>query len=112
MRLPTLLTGTLATLTAAQGPAPYTDPKSGLTFNTFIEPSTGYFFGIQVPTNATSTDFVATIGGKGTAGWSGVSLGGSMLGKLLIIAWPNGKNILSSFRKTAYVSSLDFDFAC
>ena len=103
MRLSLLLPSALATLSAAQSPAPYTDPKSGLTFNAFIEPATGYFFGIVPPTNASSTDFVAVIGGKGTAGWSGVSLGGAMLGKLLIVAWPNGQNILSSFRKTAYV---------
>ena len=62
------------------------------------------FFGIALPANATgNTDFIATIGGKGT-GWSGVSLGGGMLSKLLIVAWPNAQTVVSSFRKTAYVS--------
>jgi hypothetical protein len=90
-------------LAAAQTPAPYTDAKSGITFNTYINPTSGYFFGLALPENSTgNTDFIATIGGKGT-GWSGVSLGGGMLNKLLIVAWPNSQAVVSSFRKTAYV---------
>ena len=90
----------LSTLATAQTPAPYTDAKSGITFNYFAHTS-GYFFGIALPQNSTSnTDFIATLGGKGT-GWSGVSLGGPMLNKLLILAWPNANAIVSSFRKTA-----------
>jgi hypothetical protein len=105
MRLSTFFTGSLATLTAAQTPAPYTDAKSGITFNT-LQHSSGMFFGLALPTNASgNTDFIATIGGKGT-GYSGVSLGGGMLGKLLFIAWPNQQSIVSSFRKTAYVPNL------
>lgn len=91
----------LATLTAAQAPALYTDAKSGITFNT-LQHSSGMFFGLALPANATgNTDFIATIGGKGT-GWSGVSLGGGMLNKLLIVAWPNAQAVVGSFRKTAY----------
>ncbi|KAF2260566.1 CBD9-like protein [Lojkania enalia] len=89
------------TLAAAQTPSPYTDPQSGITFNTFIEPSSGYFFGIALPEDTSNnTDFIATLGSKGT-GWSGVSLGGGMLNKLLIVAWPNGQSVVASFRKTA-----------
>jgi hypothetical protein len=99
MKIFALLTGALATLTTAQTPAPYTDINSGITFNTF-QHSSGMFFGLALPANATgNTDFIATIGGKGT-GYSGVSLGGGMLGKLLLIAWPNQQSIISSFRKT------------
>src|SRR4051794_39319089 len=102
MKFSTLLTGALASLAAAQTPAPYTDAKSGITFNTF-QHSSGYFFGIALPANATgSTDFIATLGGKGS-GWSGVSLRGGMLSKLLIVAWPNSQAVVSSFRKTACV---------
>ncbi|KAH7396759.1 hypothetical protein DE146DRAFT_49814 [Phaeosphaeria sp. MPI-PUGE-AT-0046c] len=100
MKTSTLLTGALGTLTAAQTPAPYTDAKSGITFNTF-QHSSGFFFGLALPANATgNTDFIATIGGKGT-GYSGVSLGSAMLSKLLFIAWPNQQSVVSSFRKTA-----------
>lgn len=102
MKTLTFLTGALATLTTAQTPSPYTDPKSGITFNLFQHTS-GMFFGLALPANSiTNTSFIATIGGKGT-GYSGVSLGGGMLNKLLLIAWPNGQNIVASFRKTAYV---------
>jgi hypothetical protein len=105
MKISTVLTGSLATLTTAQTPAPYTDAKSGITFNT-LQHSSGLFFGLALPTNSSgNTDFIATIGGKAT-GYSGVSLGGGMLGKLLFIAWPNQQNIVSSFRKTAYVPKL------
>ncbi|KAJ4371408.1 hypothetical protein N0V83_004625 [Neocucurbitaria cava] len=84
MKVSTLLTGALASLTAAQSPAPYTDAKSGITFSTF-QHSSGLFFGLALPTNNTgNTDFIATVGGKGT-GWSG--------------------SVLSSFRKAAQYGS-------
>lgn len=97
--------GALAGLTVAQTPVPYTDAKSGITFNAHIDRNSGYFFGIALPTNTTgNTDFIATIGGKGT-GYAGASLGGGMLGKLLVLAWPNGQNVVSSFRKTTNYGS-------
>jgi hypothetical protein len=102
MKLSGLLTGALASLTAAQTPGPYTDAKSGITFNTFQHTS-GSFFGLALPQNATgNTDFIATMGGKG-AGYTGVSLGGGMLGKLLLLAWQGEQSVVSSFRKTTYV---------
>ncbi|CAO2655564.1 Nn.00g043670.m01.CDS01 [Neocucurbitaria sp. VM-36] len=104
MKVSTLLTSALASLTVAQSPAPYTDAKSGITFSTF-QHSSGLFVGLALPANNTaSTDFIATLGGKGT-GWSGVSLGGGMLNKLLILAWPNSQAVVSSFRKTANYGS-------
>ncbi|OAK96395.1 CBD9-like protein [Phaeosphaeriaceae sp. SRC1lsM3a] len=99
MKTSTLLAGALATLSAAQTAAPYTDAKSGITFNTF-QHSSGLFFGLALPANDTgNTDFIATIGGKGT-GYSGVSLGSAMLNKLLFVAWPNQQSVVGSFRKT------------
>jgi hypothetical protein len=83
MRISTITAGALAGSAAAQTPAPYTDKSSGITFNTF-QHSSGMFFGLALPVNITeNTDFIATIGGKGT-GYSGVSLGGGMLGKLWV----------------------------
>lgn len=103
MKLPSLIPLLVSLASAAPSPAgPYTDPKSGITFSAFSDSATGYFFGLALPPNTTERDFIATLGGKGT-GWSGVSLGGAMLNKLLIVAWPNGQEIVSSFRKTAYV---------
>ncbi|KAI4654202.1 uncharacterized protein J4E78_007247 [Alternaria triticimaculans] len=104
MKCSSFVIGVLATLAAAQTPSPYTDTKSGITFNT-LQHSSGMFFGLALPANATgNTDFIATIGGKGT-GWSGVSLGGGMLNKLLIVAWPNAQTVVGSFRKTAQYAS-------
>ncbi|KAF1831961.1 CBD9-like protein [Decorospora gaudefroyi] len=100
----TLFTSALASLVTAQTPAPYTDVRSGITFNTF-QHSSGMFFGLALPANSTSsTDFIATMGGKGT-GWSGVSLGSGMLNKLLIISWPNAKAVVSSFREATQYRS-------
>jgi hypothetical protein len=100
MRISPLLTVAFSTFVGAQTPAPYTDTKSGITFNT-LQHSSGMFFGLALPDNTTGNpDFIATIGGKGT-GYSGVSLGGGMLNKLLFIAWPNQQSVVGSFRKTA-----------
>ncbi|KAF2465636.1 CBD9-like protein [Lindgomyces ingoldianus] len=106
MKFSAFLPALLAPAALAQSvvPSPYTDAKSGITFNYFMDAKTGYFFGLALPADGSSTDLIATIGGKGT-GWSGVSLGGAMLSKLLIVAWPNGQNIVSSFRKTAQYGS-------
>jgi hypothetical protein len=104
MKLSSLLLPLAALLpsTLAQQSTAYTDKGSGITFQLYTA-STGYFFGIAAPENPT-TDFIGIIGGKGT-GWSGVSLGGTMVGKLLIAAWPNGNTVLSSFRKATGFSS-------
>ncbi|KAF2001954.1 iron reductase domain protein [Amniculicola lignicola CBS 123094] len=105
MKLSNFLLPLLPALSVAQTPSLYTDAKSGITFNTFINPANGFFFGLALPANGTgNTDFIATIGAKGT-GWSGVSLGGGMLNKLLIAAWPNAQALVSSFRKTAQYGS-------
>lgn len=105
MKFSVPIIGALAGLSVAQTPAPYTDAKSGITFNAYIDRTSGYFFGIALPSNTTGNqDFIATIGSKGT-GYAGASLGGGMLGKLLVLAWPNGQTVVSSFRKTANYGS-------
>ncbi|KAH8601107.1 hypothetical protein B0O99DRAFT_589187 [Bisporella sp. PMI_857] len=79
---------------------PYTDPRTQITYQAFSDPS-GYTFGISLPSSPT-TDFTGLLIGL-KDGWAGISLGGSMVGKLLIAAWPNGNQVISSFRKaTAY----------
>ncbi|CZR55033.1 uncharacterized protein PAC_04919 [Phialocephala subalpina] len=83
---------------SAQGTvAAYTDPKTSITFQAYTDP-TGYTFGIALPTTP-GADFVGLLVGK-AKGWAGVSLGGSMVNKLLIAAWPSGTKIISSFRET------------
>jgi cellobiose dehydrogenase (acceptor) len=81
---------------AAQSATPYTDANTGITFNGFQDAS-GYTFGIALPENPT-TDFIAQIKAPTAAGWAGFSMGQSMVGNLLAVAWPSDGKIVSSFR--------------
>jgi cellobiose dehydrogenase (acceptor) len=90
----------LALRAAAQTSSTYTDDKTGISFNGYTDPTTGYRLGLALPENPT-TDFIAQIvapvnltGG----GWGGFSMGQTMSGNLLVVAWPNGEEIVSSFR--------------
>ncbi|KAF2463794.1 FAD/NAD(P)-binding domain-containing protein [Lindgomyces ingoldianus] len=101
-----LLSGALLVLhVTAQTASPFTDDKTGITFNGFQHYS-GYRFGLALPENP-STDFIGQIVGpvNSTGGWAGVSMASSMTDHLLIVAWPNGDEVVSSFRKaTGYTS--------
>ena len=82
----------------AQTAATYTDATSGIKFNG-IQHTSGFRTGIVLPENPT-TDFIGQIvAPKG--GWGSLSLGGSMREKLLVVAWPNGEEIVTSFRKAS-----------
>lgn len=95
MQLSALLTCALALGVSAQG-TKYTEPKSGVTVAGVQTQS--LTFGIALP-QTPAKDFIGVIAGKGK-GWAGVSLSGPMTGgSLLLAAWPNGANIISSFRK-------------
>ncbi|KAF2825199.1 CBD9-like protein, partial [Ophiobolus disseminans] len=89
----------------AQTSSPYVDAKTGITFNGYQHVS-GYTFGIALPENPT-TDFIAQIQAPITnrGGWAGFSMGQSMTGNPLIVAWPNDGEIVSSFRQaTGYTN--------
>ncbi|RDL39867.1 CBD9-like protein [Venustampulla echinocandica] len=102
MQLSTILTCALALGASAQSTTTYTDSRSGITVSGYQ--SASYIFGIALPSTP-GKDFIGMLVGKGN-GWAGVSLAGPMTGgSLLLVAWPNGQNILSSFRKaTSYAS--------
>jgi cellobiose dehydrogenase (acceptor) len=88
---------------AAQSATPYTDDKTGITFNGYQQPS-GFKFGIALPEKP-STDFIAQIQSPITEGWAGFSMGQSMVGNLLAVAWPHDGKVVSSFRlATGYTS--------
>lgn len=90
----------------AQTSSPYTDPKTGIDFRGYKDATTGYTFGIALPENPT-TDFIAQIQAPITngGGWAGFSMGQTMTGNLLVVAWPNDGEIVSSFRKaTGYTN--------
>ncbi|KAL0942703.1 fungal cellulose binding domain-containing protein [Colletotrichum truncatum] len=96
---------------AAQGSSPttITDAKTGIIFNSWSATNAqtvgGITYGFALPQNALTTDANEFIGylqcssknGQGT-GWCGVSLGGLMVNKLLVMAWPYNGEILTSFR--------------
>jgi len=96
-----LLSSALALAVSAQTLTAYQEPHSGISVQAIVDADSGYSFGLALPQNGTG-DFIGILTGKGT-GWSGVSLGGSMVGELLIAAWPNGTSILGSFRKARFV---------
>ncbi|KAI3546703.1 fungal cellulose binding domain-containing protein [Colletotrichum abscissum] len=112
-----LATTSLLDGAAAQSPTPVvlTDSKTGIIFDTWSATSAqtagGMTYGFALPQNALTTDANEFVGylqcasknGQGT-GWCGISLGGSMTNKLLLMAWPSGSDILTSFRwATGYV---------
>ncbi|KAF3048690.1 hypothetical protein E8E11_006286 [Didymella keratinophila] len=101
-----LSTALFAAQAVAQTSAPYTDAKTGIDFRGYTNALTGFTFGIALPENPT-TDFIAQIQAPITngGGWAGFSMGQSMTGNPLIVAWPNDGEVVSSFRKaTGYTN--------
>ncbi|KAK1750873.1 hypothetical protein QBC47DRAFT_435356 [Echria macrotheca] len=70
----------------------YTDPATGITFQSFST-TTGYRFGIVLPpSNSTSThDAIIQLTSplRNNNGWAGLSLGNHMQGPLLLTAFPS-----------------------
>ncbi|KAK0465993.1 uncharacterized protein EV420DRAFT_1636565 [Desarmillaria tabescens] len=89
---------------AGQSASAYTDPTTGMTFQALQDSSTGFVFGIALP-ETIGTDFIGQMVFSLTdgAGWGGASLNGAMTESLLLVAWPNGDEVMTSFREaTAY----------
>ncbi|KAL2826657.1 hypothetical protein BDW59DRAFT_171747 [Aspergillus cavernicola] len=96
------------TLSQTTAPTVYTDPDTGIIFDTWevaaTSVSAGLTFGIALPEDALSTDATEFIGylscntATASTGWCGLSLGGTMTSKLLLMAYPQDDDILTSFR--------------
>ncbi|KAI1171383.1 cellobiose dehydrogenase [Nemania sp. FL0916] len=83
----------------AQDPVPYTDPASGITFGTWQQGD--MTIGMALPGDALTTDATEYLGYlKCATGWCGLSHGqsGQMTQALLLMAWANGDEVLTSFR--------------
>ncbi|KAI1113507.1 cellobiose dehydrogenase [Nemania sp. NC0429] len=83
----------------AQEPVPYTDPATGIEFGTWEQGD--MTIGMALPADALTTDATEYIGLlKCSNGWCGLSHGesGQMTQALLIVAWANGNEVLTSFR--------------
>jgi len=75
------------------------DPNTGIAFESYTS-SKDYTFGIAVP-ESPGADFIGQLVIPTTgAGYGGIALGGQMEDDLLIVAWPNGKDVVASFRYT------------
>lgn len=98
--------------TVAGAAAPYTDSKTGITFETnFASDVEGFSFGMVLPETIT-TDFIGQLVVPLTngSGWGGVSLGGAMTEHLMFVAWPNGDQVMTSFRlATSYANPGVYD---
>ncbi|EPS40417.1 hypothetical protein H072_5775 [Dactylellina haptotyla CBS 200.50] len=85
----------------AQTTGAYTDSRTGIVYQAYKNPNYGgYTFGIAIPSSPTN-EFIGLLEGPlGTPAnrWAGVSLGGPMNGPTLIVAWPNGNDVVTSFR--------------
>lgn len=77
----------------------YNDPNTGIDFQRYLYTTTDFSFGLVAPENPT-TDFIGQMVVPITdgVGWGGVAFGSGMTGHLLLVAWPNGDDIVSSFR--------------
>ncbi|KAJ3564506.1 hypothetical protein NP233_g8247 [Leucocoprinus birnbaumii] len=86
----------------AQVAAPYVDPDNGISFVGSTELATGITFGYVFPpldsTGSLANEFIGEIVAPISTKWAGASPIGSMLQALLLVAWPNGNNIVSSAR--------------
>ncbi|KAF2449550.1 hypothetical protein P171DRAFT_351695 [Karstenula rhodostoma CBS 690.94] len=79
----------------AQLTTSYTDEATGITFQQ--KNVANYSFGVALPENPT-TDFIGQLSANTLTGWAGVSFTGSMLNSMLLVAWPNNGEIVSSLR--------------
>lgn len=100
-----LLIAALVTCITAQTTS-YTDANTGITFAAYNDPTTNSQYGIAMPQSSPSTDFIGQLIApisNGT-GWIGLALSPGKSSNLMIAAWPNDQNIVSSFRDaTNYV---------
>ncbi|KAF8657601.1 hypothetical protein AX16_002182 [Volvariella volvacea WC 439] len=92
----------------AQAGSLYTDPDNGIHFYGYREPVNGVTFGYVLPPNnadgSPPTEYIGQIVAPINVRWVGVAPGGNMLHNLLLVAWPNGNNIVRSLRMaTDYV---------
>jgi len=98
----------LAATASAQSTTAYTDPNTNIQYQRVEMSTNGVFhFGIAFPTSpAANSEFIGQIKGPINTGYSGLSFGGGMVGRLLLVAWkdPNSNTIRHSFRMAdAYV---------
>ncbi|PSK36656.1 Cellobiose dehydrogenase [Elsinoe australis] len=99
------------TAALAQTPAPYTDASTGITVLSAAVDTVGtgsLQIGLALPPAdavGQEAEFIGRVAGTNpSGGWTGVSFGGAMTSSLLLVMWPNGDKMTTSFRfATGYV---------
>jgi len=89
----------LATLAFAQASVSYTD--SGITFQGLQETVHNVTYGFVLPPaseTSEATEFIGEVIAAADNKWIGIALGGQMADNLLLVAWPNGEDIVFSPR--------------
>lgn len=79
----------------------YTDANTGIDFFG-TEDTTGLLFGMALPSTIGS-DFIGQLVVPTITGYGGISLTGSMVGSLLVVAWPNAGEVIGTLRETRFV---------
>ncbi|KAH8648421.1 cellobiose dehydrogenase [Xylariales sp. PMI_506] len=94
----------MATGVSAIGTLNYTDSFSGMSFSGYTDGD--FVTGIALPDDPTTDLIVQIIGpANNSAGWGGFDFGTEMADRLLIIAWPNGDDVVVSAREaTTYAT--------
>ncbi|KAH0341203.1 FAD/NAD(P)-binding domain-containing protein, partial [Aureobasidium melanogenum] len=82
----------------------YTDPNTGIDFMSFEDSDSGARFSVATP-ETLGTDFIGQIVAPTTEGWAGLDLSAQMANHILVVAWPDGKEVMSSVREaTGYTT--------
>lgn len=102
------LAGLARMATAATTASAYTDAKTGIDFMQYSANGGAFSFGIALPEKV-ETDFIGqlVVPITKTGGWGAVSLAGSMLNHLLLVAWANGDEVVSTFRTAGAYANPD-----
>nr|Q01738.1 RecName: Full=Cellobiose dehydrogenase; Short=CDH; AltName: Full=Cellobiose-quinone oxidoreductase; Flags: Precursor [Phanerodontia chrysosporium]AAB61455.1 cellobiose dehydrogenase [Phanerodontia chrysosporium]AAB92262.1 cellobiose dehydrogenase [Phanerodontia chrysosporium]AAC49277.1 cellobiose dehydrogenase [Phanerodontia chrysosporium] len=95
-------------LAFSQSASQFTDPTTGFQFTGITDPVHDVTYGFVFPPLATSgaqsTEFIGEVVAPIASKWIGIALGGAMNNDLLLVAWANGNQIVSSTRwATGYV---------
>ncbi|KAH8759951.1 hypothetical protein F5883DRAFT_619315 [Diaporthe sp. PMI_573] len=105
------LAGLARMAAAATTATAYTDATTGIDFMQYSANGGAFTFGIALPETIES-DFIGqlVVPITKTGGWGAVSLAGSMLNHLLLVAWANGDEVVSTFRTaSAYANPAVYD---
>jgi hypothetical protein len=89
----------LAGVSLAQiSPKQYVDDATGINFLGFAD-GTGYQFGMALPQNQSADAILQIISPLNNGGgWGGINFGETMLGKLMVVTWPNDQQVMLSPR--------------